>query len=294
MQMGIIGAGLIGRAVARLVLAAGHEVMLSNSRGPESMSSLLDDIPGSRIGTVAEAAQFGTMVLLAIPLKHYRSVSAEWLNGKIVLDANNYYPERDGRVDALDQHETTTSRLIAEHLHGSKVVKVFNAVLAEDLLSDLRPKGAAQRRALPVAGDDLAAKARVIKLLDEIGFDAVDAGSLDESWRFERAKPAYCIPFDKNGLKVALAAADRRIELPHGSWRREKRATLNRTESNPLATEQRTGSREQGAGPAACGRMGVIGRSAVSPESAQLRRAEPSGAPHSEIRPKTSRPQIRG
>lgn len=223
MRIGIIGAGFIGRAVARLVLAAGHDVMLSNSRGPETMSILLKSIPGSRIGTVAEAARFGTIVLLAIPFKHYRRVPADWLRGKTVLDATNYYPKRDGRIDSLDQREITTSRLVAEHLYGSSVVKVFNAILAEDLLSDLRPKGAADRRALPIAGDDPAAKKQVTELLDEIGFDTVDAGSLDESWRFERAKPAYCIPFDVCGLKIALAAADRQLELAHGSWRREKR-----------------------------------------------------------------------
>ena len=137
-----------------------------------------------------------------------------------VLDANNYYPERDGHIAALDRFETTTSRLLAEHLPHSSVVKVFNAILAQDLVQDARPKAAPDRRALPIAADDPAAKALVIKLLDEIGFDAVDAGSLDESWRFERAKPAYCIPLDKEGLKVALAAAHRQVELPEGSWRR--------------------------------------------------------------------------
>ncbi len=123
-------------------------------------------------------------------------------------------------IAALDRFETTTSRLLAEHLPHSSVVKAFNAILAQDLVQDARPKAAPDRRALPIAADDPAAKALVIKLLDEIGFDAVDAGSLDESWRFERAKPAYCIPLDKEGLKVALAAAHRQVELPEGSWRR--------------------------------------------------------------------------
>jgi predicted dinucleotide-binding enzyme len=220
MRIGIIGAGFIGRAVAQLVIAVGHEAMLSNSRGPQTMSSVLSGIPGSQVGTVEDAAQFGEVVLVAIPLEHYRSVPAKWLEGKVVLDANNYYPERDGHIAALDRFETTTSRLLAEHLPHSRVVKVFNAILAQDLVQHSRPIAAPDRRALPIAADDPAAKELVIKLLDEIGFDAVDAGSLDESWRFERAKPAYCLPLDKEGLKVALAAAHRQVELPDGSWRR--------------------------------------------------------------------------
>ncbi|MBK5553692.1 NAD(P)-binding domain-containing protein [Pseudomonas sp. TH03] len=220
MRIGIIGAGFIGRAVAQLVIAAGHEAMLSNSRGPHTMSSILTDIPGSQVGTIEDAAQFGDVVLVAIPLAHYRSVPAQWLEGKTVLDANNYYPQRDDPIAALDRFETTTSRLLAEHLPQANVVKVFNAILARDLVPDARPAAAPDRRALPIAADDPAAKALVIRLLDEIGFDAVDAGSLDDSWRFERAKPAYCIPLDKEGLKVALAAAQRQVELPDGSWRR--------------------------------------------------------------------------
>jgi predicted dinucleotide-binding enzyme len=220
MHIGIIGAGFIGRAVAQLFIAAGHEAMLSNSRGPQTMSSVLSGIPGSQVGTVEEAAQFGDVVLVAIPLEHYRSVPAQWLKGKTVLDANNYYPQRDGHIAALDRFETTTSRLLAEHLPHANVVKVFNAILAQDLLQDARPTAAPDRRALPIAADDPAAKALVIQLLDDIGFDAVDAGNLDESWRFERAKPAYCIPLDKAGLKAALAAAQRQVELPEGSWRR--------------------------------------------------------------------------
>ncbi|WP_426111039.1 NADPH-dependent F420 reductase [Pseudomonas sp. DSP3-2-2] len=219
MRIGIIGAGFIGRAVAQLVIAAGHEAMLSNSRGPQTLSSVVGDIPGSQAGTIEDTANFGEVVLVAIPFEQYRSIPADRLKDKIVLDANNYYPDRDGHIATLDRFETTTSRLFAEHLHHSRVVKVFNAILADDLLQHSRPKATPDRRALPVAADDPAAKALVITLLDDIGFDAVDAGSLDESWRFERAKPAYCIALNKEGLKVALAAAQRQVELPHGSWR---------------------------------------------------------------------------
>ncbi|CAK9887954.1 MULTISPECIES: NADPH-dependent F420 reductase [Pseudomonas] len=220
MRIGIIGAGFIGRAVAQLALAAGHQVMLSNSRGPQTMSSVRSGIIGCEVGSAEEAAQFGEVVLLAIPFAHYRSVPAQWLEGKIVMDANNYYPDRDGQLPALDRFETTTSRLLAEHLQGSRVVKVFNAILAQDLEKDARVSGAADRRALPVAGDDDEAKSVVSTLLDDLGYDAVDAGGLDESWRFERAKPAYCIPFAAEGLKRALAQAEREVEVPEGAWRR--------------------------------------------------------------------------
>lgn len=214
MKIGVIGAGFIGRAVARLALAAGHEVMLSNSRGPHTMSSVVSGILGVQVGSADDAAKFGDVVLVAIPLEHYRSVPAQWLEGKTVMDANNYYPNRDGHIPVLDRFETTTSRLLAEHLPHSHVVKVFNAIFAPDLTQDARPHGAPDRRALPVAADDDAAKARVITLLDELGFDAVDAGSLDESWRLERGKPAYCVALDQAGLKAALAAAERTVELP--------------------------------------------------------------------------------
>ncbi|WP_339438674.1 NADPH-dependent F420 reductase [Pseudomonas sp. EA_15y_Pfl1_P104] len=214
MKIGVIGAGFIGRALAQLALAAGHEVMLSNSRGPQTMSSVLSGILGVKAGSADDAAQFGDVVLVAIPLEHYRSVPAQWLEGKTVIDANNYYPDRDGHIPELDRFETTTSRLLADHLPHSHVVKVFNAIFAPDLTQDARPHGAPDRRALPVAADDATAKARVITLLDELGFDAIDAGGLDESWRFERAKPAYCIPLDQAGLKAALAAAERTVELP--------------------------------------------------------------------------------
>ncbi|MDR6578486.1 NADPH-dependent F420 reductase [Pseudomonas extremaustralis] len=214
MKIGVIGAGFIGRAVAQLALAAEHEVMLSNSRGPQTMSSVLSGIRGVKVGSAQDAAQFGDVVLVAIPFEHYRSVPAQWLEGKTILDPNNYYPERDGHFPALDRFETTTSRLLAEHFSHSKVVKVFNAIFATDLTEHARPHGAPDRRALPVAADDAGAKAQVIGLLDELGFDAVDAGNLDDSWRFERAKPAYCVPLDQAGLRAALAAAERTVELP--------------------------------------------------------------------------------
>lgn len=219
MRIGIIGAGFTGRAVARLAVTHGHKVMVSNSRGPETLASMVSGI-GCRVGTVEEATTFGDIVVVAIPLKHYLSIPVAPLTGKVVLDANNYYPERDGQIAELDARMTTTSEMLARHLPQSSIVKAFNAILANDLEKDGRPAGSPDRRALPIAGDDAMAKAMGAKLLDQLGFDTLDAGSLSESWRFERAKPAYCIPLDHNGLRDALAAAERDVDLPDGSWRR--------------------------------------------------------------------------
>lgn len=218
MQIGIIGAGFIGRAVAKLGMAAGHRVMLSNSRGPQSLTDLARDI-GCAAGTIAQAAEFGDVVVIAIPFKNCFSLPPDMLAGKLVLDANNYYPERDGNIAELDARRTTTSEMLARHFPRSRIVKAFNAILADDLEKDGSPAGSPSRRALPIAGDDTAAKQIVAKLLDQFGYDVVDAGALADSWRFERAKPAYCQPFDRAGMIDALARARRDVELPHGSWR---------------------------------------------------------------------------
>ncbi|MEH2012670.1 NADPH-dependent F420 reductase [Nostoc sp.] len=218
MKIGVIGAGFIGRTVASLAVKQDHQVMLSNSRGPETLASTVMAI-GCKAGTVEEAAKFGDIVVVAIPLKNYQSVPSKPLSGKIVVDSNNYYPERDGHIPDLDSKKTTTSELLAEHLPDSKVVKAFNAILAVDLAQDGRPSGSPDRRALPIAGDDADAKKLVSDLLDQFGFDVVDVGVLSEGWRFERAKPAYCVRFDSTGLKQALSSADPNIDMPEGSWR---------------------------------------------------------------------------
>ncbi len=220
MKIGIIGAGFIGRALALLGAQHGHDVMVSNSRGPHTLSSTVAAI-GCKAGTAEQASAFGDVVILTVPFRNREEIAAAPLAGKIVVDTCNYYPMRDGQVPALDARATTTSEMIAAHLPGASVVKAFNAILANDLVrANGRPEGAPDRRALPIAGDDANAKRIVAALVEEFGFDAVDAGSLADSWRFERAKPAYCIPLDKAGLQGALAAAERDVELPHGSWRR--------------------------------------------------------------------------
>jgi 8-hydroxy-5-deazaflavin:NADPH oxidoreductase len=208
MRIGIIGAGFIGRAIARHAVAHGHEVMLSNSRSPDTLLSAAISLRCLK-GTAAEAAAFGDVVLVALPLHAYRAVPVEPLAGKVVLDANNYYPERDGRMAELDARTTTTSELVARHLSGSRVVKAFNAILAADLENDGRPAGSPGRRALPIAGDDLAARRVAAGLQEQFGFDVVDAGPLSEGWRFERGTPGYCVRLDAEGMRAALAAARR-------------------------------------------------------------------------------------
>src|SRR5882757_11269137 len=195
MKIGIIGAGFIARAVAAVAIKHGHDVMVSNTRGPQTLFSLVSTI-GCNAGAPQEAAAFGDIVLVAIPLQAYRTVPVGPLVGKIFLDANNYYPERDGHIDELDRNETTTSELLARHLPKSNIVKAFNAIRAADIVNDGRPAGSPKRRAHPIAGNDSAAKQQVKRLLEEFGFDVVDAGSLAQGWRFQKDTPAYCVPLD--------------------------------------------------------------------------------------------------
>jgi predicted dinucleotide-binding enzyme len=218
LRIGIIGAGNIGQALARLAVAHGHSATLSNSRGPETLRDVVAEI-GCQAAAVIDVPSSSDVVVLTVPLAAAFELSPQVLEGRNVIDTNNYYPDRDGRIDVLDQRETTTSQMIAAHFPGATIVKAFNAILAKDLLDPVAlPNGA--RRALPIAGDDAAAKETVAALQADFGYDTIDAGPLADSWRFERAKPAYCIPLDKAGLTSALAAAERGKELPDGSWRR--------------------------------------------------------------------------
>ena len=204
MKIGIIGAGFVGRAIAKLSIAAGHQVMLSNSRGPQTLFTQRYAV-GGEVGTVEEASAFGDIVVVAIPLAAYKTIPAAPLEGKVVIDANNYYVERDGQIAELDEKRTTTSEMLAKHLPLSHVVKAFNAIPMNDLENGGLPSGSPNRRALPIASDHAEARAIAIKLLDEFGFDAVDVGPLSQSWRFERNRPAYCVPFNKAELEKTLA-----------------------------------------------------------------------------------------
>jgi len=208
--IGFIGAGSIGSQVARLAIAAGYEVVLSNSRGPDTLAGLVAELgPKARAGTVGEAAEAGDIVVVSIPLRAYRTVPVAPLAGKIVIDTNNYYPQRDGHIRELDDESTTTSELLQAHLPTSKVVKAFNHIHAAQLTTDGRPRGTPNRRALVIAGNDAEAKSAVTALLDSFGFDAVDAGPLAEGWRIQRDTPGYGPRRNAEELRADLAAAKR-------------------------------------------------------------------------------------
>ena len=218
MRIGIIGAGFIGRGLAVHAVRNGHDVMVSNSRGPKTLGSAAIALR-CQVGTSDDAARFGDVVVLALPMHAYRDIPAAALAGKVVIDVVNYYPDRDGPMEALDTGSATTSDLIARHLPGARIVKAFNAILANDLEKDGLPAGTPGRRALPIAGDDPDAKAVVATLVDQFGFDVVDAGPLAEGWRFERARPVYCQRVDKAGLVRALEATKKSQFVAEGSWR---------------------------------------------------------------------------
>ncbi len=208
--IGLIGAGHIGSQVARLAVAAGYDVVLSNSRGPETLSALVAELgPKARAGTPPEAALAGDIVVVTVPLKNYRDVPVEPLAGKVVIDTNNYYPQRDGHIPELDNESTTTSELLQAHLPKAKVVKAFNHIYASELTTHGQPAGSGNRRALVIAGDDPAAKSIVTRLLDEFGFDTVDAGPLREGWRIQRDTPGYGPRRTAEELRQDLAAAKR-------------------------------------------------------------------------------------
>jgi predicted dinucleotide-binding enzyme len=194
--IGLIGSGNIGSTVARLAVEAGHDVVLSNSRGPETLTDLVDQLGSrARAATVTEAAAAGDIVVVTVPLKAYRQVPVEPLRGKVVIDTNNYYPERDGRIAELDDESTTTSELLQEHLPESRVVKAFNNIYVSHLGSLQRPSGHPERSMLAIAGDDEAAKQSVTEFLDSIGYDAYDVGALSEGWRYQRDTAAYVQPY---------------------------------------------------------------------------------------------------
>ncbi len=212
--IGFIGSGHIGGTLARLAVAHGYEVVVSNSRGPQTLVELVTELGDhARAGTAQEAAEAGDIVVVTIPLRNYRQVPVDPLAGKVVIDTNNYYPQRDGAIAELDSERTTTAELLQAHLPTSKVVKAFNHITAADLAVSGTPAGTPGRRALAIAGDDTQAKASVATLIDELGYDVVDAGPLAEGWRIQRDTPGYIVALDADQLRTALAAAKRYAEL---------------------------------------------------------------------------------
>ncbi|CAM5270398.1 hypothetical protein SAURM35S_05674 [Streptomyces aurantiogriseus] len=182
--LGIIGAGMIGSTLARLAVDAGLSVVLSNSRDPETLSDLVSELGSrARAATPAEAAQAGDLVVATIPLVAYDKLPAAALAGKTVIDTMNYYPDRDGHIAELDSDELTSSALVQRHLADSHVVKACNNIFFRSLLTLARPADAPDRSALPIAGDDPTAKTDAAELLDTLGYDTVDIGTLADSWR---------------------------------------------------------------------------------------------------------------
>jgi 8-hydroxy-5-deazaflavin:NADPH oxidoreductase len=210
--IGIIGAGHIGSQVARAAIGAGYDVVIANSRGPETLTDLVAELgPKARAATAAEAAAAGDFAVVSVPLNAYKDVPVEELAGKIVIDTNNYYFERDGHIEALDKGEQTVSGLLQEHLPTSKVAKGFNHIEFGKITEEATPTGTPNRRALGTSSNSPEVVAFVTNFFDEIGFDTVDSSPLSESWRFDRARPAYGPRLNREEFATALAEAPRII-----------------------------------------------------------------------------------
>jgi 8-hydroxy-5-deazaflavin:NADPH oxidoreductase len=210
--IGLIGAGHIGSQLARLAVQHGYDVVISNSRGPETLKGLVQELGSrARAGTSVQAAEAGDIVVVTIPLKNIGNVPVAPLAGKIVIDTNNYYPQRDGHIAELDNEKSTTAELLQRHLPNSKVVKAFNHIYAASLTTDGQRAGTPNRRALAIAGNDAQAKQVVTQLIDRFGFDVVDIGPLSDSWRIQRDTPGYGPRRTADELRRDIAAARRPV-----------------------------------------------------------------------------------
>ncbi|MFC5788620.1 NADP oxidoreductase [Agromyces tardus] len=208
--IGIIGAGHIGSQVARAAVANGYDVVIANSRGPETLTELVAELgPKARAATAEQAAEAADVAVVTVPFKAYASIPVEPLAGKIVIDTNNYYFERDGHVPALDDGLETVSGMLQQHLPTSRVAKGFNHIRSAEITTDGKPAGAADRRALATSSDFEDAAQFVTDLYDQFGFDTVNVGPLSESWRVERDQPAYVVPQTRDELVANLARAQR-------------------------------------------------------------------------------------
>ncbi|VFR49745.1 (AJ250023) putative polyketide synthase [plant metagenome] len=229
MDIGIIGAGEIGGSLTRRLSKLGHKVSVANSRGPDSLAELAAET-GATAVTVTEAASSGEIVFVAIPVWKIAELPKDLFDGIgpdiVVVDTGNYYPrERDGRIDDIETG-MAESRWVANQL-GRPVVKALNTLYWRKLLHEGKPAGAPGRIALPVAGDDEADKTKLIRLFDELGFDGIDAGGLDESWRQQPGTPVYATDLDAEGVRKALAEASPERKL-------EMRATPNSSLGKPI------------------------------------------------------------
>jgi predicted dinucleotide-binding enzyme len=208
MRIGIIGAGHIGGTLARAFVRADHEVAISNSRAPATLEALAGELgPRARAVTAAEAAEFGDVVVVSVPFGRYRELPAESFDGTVVIDTNNYYPQRDGHFGELDSDRITSSELLQAHLPGARVIKAFNAIRWDHLRDDGRPAGDPERIGIPISGDDESAKRIVAELIDQIDFDPVDAGTLAVGGRkHQPGSPIYVADLSSGELRARLAA----------------------------------------------------------------------------------------
>ena len=210
MKIGIIGAGMIGETLARRLAQLGHQIAITNSRGPQTLRDLASQV-GATAVTALEAARSGEIVVITIPERAIPDLPRDLFSGVpadvVVIDTGNYYPTRDGRILPIEQGQPE-SAWVAEQI-GRPVIKAFNNIYFKSLLENGRPKGAPDRIALPVAGDPVEARAKVMRLVDELGFDPVDCGGLDESWRQQPGTPCYTKDLNAVQLKAALGAAER-------------------------------------------------------------------------------------
>lgn len=219
--VGFIGSGNIGRTVAQLAVRAGHQVVLSNSRGPETLMDTAAELgPRASAATSEEAAAAGDIVVVTVPVSAFPHVPAAPLAGKTVIDTCNYGPERDGHIPELDSNSLTSSELLLRHVPNALLVKAFNNIFFKHLLSLARPSGATDRSYLPIAADSAPAKATVTAFINSIGYDVVDAGTLADSWRQSTGTPVWGTPYGpytnekgrpagENTIRTALAAATR-------------------------------------------------------------------------------------
>jgi len=208
--IGILGSGHVGSNLARAAIAHGYHVVLSNSQGPDTLTGLVQDLgPMARAATAAEAASAGDFAIVAIPITTVHQVPVEPLAGKVVIATINYFPQRDGHFPEIDNGTTTVPGLLQAHLPASRVVRAFSMLEAADMSGDGHPPGDPKRRALALADDDPAAKQLVANLYDEFGFDTVDLGGLDESWRVDAGQPGFVTRQNIAELRANVAKATR-------------------------------------------------------------------------------------
>jgi 8-hydroxy-5-deazaflavin:NADPH oxidoreductase len=219
MKLGLVGAGSIGKALATFAVATGHQAMLSNSRGPNTLLGVAGTI-GCKVGTVAEAAAYGDVVVIAVPFHRLGELNPSAFSGKIVIDTNNYSSARDGAIPEIDERRISTTGYFQRYFPDARVVKAFNTIFSRDIANGKQTLEDGKKRALPISGDDREAKAIVSQLLNDFGYDVVDAGGIAESWRLEMGKPSSGLVSDADDLKAALKDAERDVDIPFFSWKR--------------------------------------------------------------------------